>query len=126
MNKNLQEVRRDIEQTRTALGEKIDRLANRVETTKNTTLNPAYHVRTRPWPTLGITVALGCLVGRYMRSRLTNSASRRNGVTERPSVVREMARNAGSSSANVVGLLAADLLRDFINERRRRRQERRS
>jgi hypothetical protein len=37
-----------------------------------------------------------------------------------------MARNAGSSSANVVGLLAADLLRDFINERRRRRQERRS
>ncbi len=126
MDDKLQEVRRDIELTRAALGEKIDRLTNKVETAKNTTLNPAYHVKTRPWPTLGITVALGCLVGRYMKARLVNSAARRNGIPPRPSIVREVARNTSSSAANVVGLLVADFLRDFINERRKRRQERRS
>jgi predicted RecB family endonuclease len=124
VDNNLQEIRRDIEQTRVALGEKINRLTSRVETTTNTTLNPAYHVRTRPWPTLGITVAFGCLLGRFMRSRWSGSATRHNEV--RPSVIREMARNAGSSTASVMGLLVADLLRDFVKERRRKRQSSRS
>jgi len=61
-----------------------------------------------------------------MKARLVNSAARRNGIPPRPSIVREVARNTSSSAANVVGLLVADFLRDFINERRKRRQERRS
>ena len=37
-----------------AVGDKISQLEQKIQTTKNTTLNPPYHVRTRPWATLGI------------------------------------------------------------------------
>jgi hypothetical protein len=123
VDQNLEEVRRDIEQTRFALGEKISRLEQKIQTTKNTTLNPAYHVRTRPWPTLGMFVAAGWVFGRFMKSRWSHSNSRRNKVAERPSIVREITRNASSSAASVVGLLVGDFIREFVNKRRQRRHE---
>jgi hypothetical protein len=123
VDENLQEVRRDIEQTRFALGEKISRLEQKIQTTKNTTLNPAYHVRTRPWPTLGMFVAAGWVFGRFMKSRWSHSNSRRNKVAERPGIIREITRNASSSAASVVGLLVGDFIREFVNKRRQRRHE---
>ena len=51
MDDNLEDVRREVENTRFALADKIERLENKIETTATTTLNPAYYVRTRPWPT---------------------------------------------------------------------------
>jgi hypothetical protein len=124
MEQNLQDVRRDIEQTRIALGDKISLLEKKIETTKNTTLNPAYHVRTRPWPTLGIFVAAGWVFGRFMKSRFSSN-SRRDRVVERPGIIREVARNTTSSAANVVGLVVGDLIREFVNKRRQARKERR-
>jgi hypothetical protein len=123
VDQNLEEVRRDIEQTRFALGEKISRLEQKIQTTKNTTFNPAYHVRTRPWPTLGMFVAAGWVFGRFMKSRWSHSNSRRNKVAERPSIVHEITRNASSSAASVVGLLVGDFIREFVNKRRQRRHE---
>ena len=49
----------EVENTRFALADKIERLENKIETTATTTLNPAYYVRTRPWPTLGVCAFLG-------------------------------------------------------------------
>jgi hypothetical protein len=124
MEQNLQEVRRDIEQTRVALGDKISLLEKKIETTKNTTLNPAYHMRTRPWPTLGMFVAAGWVFGRFMKSRFSSN-SRRGRVAERPGMIREVARSTTSSAASVVGLLVGDFIREFVNKRRQRRKERR-
>ena len=124
MEQNLQDVRRDIEQTRIALGDKISLLEKKIETTKNTTLNPAYHVRTRPWPTLGIFVAAGWVFGRFMKSRFSSN-SRRDRVVGRPGIIREVARSTTSSAANVVGLVVGDLIREFVNKRRQARKERR-
>lgn len=116
MEENLQEVRREIELTRRALGEKVSRLEQKIETTKNTTLNPAYHVRTRPWPTLGSTVVAGFLLGRMFRSR---SSARRNGVYT-PSLTKTAIAPA---AANIVSLLAANFLRDYFAKRHENRFE---
>ena len=40
MDDSLEKVRRDIQETRYALGEKIEKLGDKIETTKNTTLKP--------------------------------------------------------------------------------------
>ena len=113
MEQNLAEVRREIELTRLALGEKVSRLEHKIQTTKNTTLNPAYHVRSRPWPTLGTTVAAGFILGKWMRGR---SAARHNG--------RETAARAqgtiAPAAANIVSMLAVNFIRDYFNERRKR------
>ena len=124
MEQNLQEVRRDIEQTRVALGDKVSQLEQKIQTTKNTTLNPSYHVRTRPWPTLGMFVAAGWVFGRFVKSRWFGSSSGRDKIAARPGIIPAVARSASSSAANVVGLLVADFTREFINKRRRRRHER--
>ena len=48
MEESLESIRRDIENTRFALGEKLGRLEQKIEITTTQTLNPAYYVRTRP------------------------------------------------------------------------------
>ena len=121
MDEKLQDVRRDIELTRTALEDKITRLENRIAITKNTTLNPAYHVQTRPWPTLAGVVAVGWIVGRAIRSKLANSRSRQEGDKERVLLVPDSGRSRKSLASNLVGMLAATLLREFIASARRRR-----
>ena len=73
MDDNLEDVRREVENTRFALADKIERLENKIETTATTTLNPAYYVRTRPWPTLGVCAFLGWVVGRSLQSRATSN-----------------------------------------------------
>ena len=119
MNDNLDEVRHDIEDTRLALGEKIGRSENKIETTATTTLNPAYHVRTRPWPTLGMFVVLGWLVGRALRPK--------SGAGEYPPLQQASSTSDGffrsfvSGAASMMGVVAGDLLRDMIRERRVRR-----
>ena len=117
MTENLEEVRREIEDTRIAIGEKIGRLENKIETTATTTLNPAYYVRTRPWPTLGVFVALGWLVGRALkpsdrkgRYSSAQSASASNGIV----------RSFVSGAASMIGVAAGDLLRDMVRDRRGR------
>jgi hypothetical protein len=117
MDESLEEVRRDIENTRLALGEKISRLENKIETTATTTLNPAYYVQTRPWPTLGIIALAGWLIGRALRA---NGRGKKE-VTTRASVSSDALRSAVSGAASIIGVLAGDLLRDFVKDRRARR-----
>jgi hypothetical protein len=118
VEQNLDEVRREIERTRIALGEKISRLEHKIQTTKNTTLNPAYHVRTRPWPTLGTTLAAGFVLARMLKARSSSSAPE-NGFRAKP-----RARGTiGPATANVVSMVAVNFLRDYFNERRKRRSE---
>jgi len=77
MEESLEDIRRDIENTRFALGEKLGRLEHKIEITTKQTLNPAYYVRTRPWPTLGAFAVLGWMVGRALkpkRNRTRHSA----------------------------------------------------
>jgi hypothetical protein len=107
MSENLEELRRDIEVTRAALGEKVSLLENKIETTANTTLNPAYYVRTRPWPTLGVVTLLGCLAGRKLRKPRHRQEMRvRSGAI-------------GSAAASLAGVVAAELFRDFLRRRKR-------
>ena len=75
MDDNLDDVRREVENARFALADKIERLENKIETTATTTLNPVYYVRTRPWPTLGVCAFLGWVVGRSLQSRATSNHS---------------------------------------------------
>jgi hypothetical protein len=113
MSESLEDIRRDIENTRAALGDKISSLENKIETTANTTLNPAYYVRTRPWPTLGIVTLLGCWVGRSLR---------------RPRTIQEMRGNSSgrlsgsvtSAVASVAGVVVAEVVRDLLRRRKDR------
>jgi hypothetical protein len=111
MSESLEDVRRDIENTRVALGEKISLLENKIETTANTTLNPAYYVRTRPWPTLGVVTLLGCWIGRSLRKPRAahgmplNSSGKFSG-------------GFASAAASVAGVVAAELARDFLRRRK--------
>jgi hypothetical protein len=116
MDESLEKVRRDIENTRFALGEKLGRLENKIETTTTTTLNPAYYVRTRPWPTLGIVVLGGWLVGRALRS----NGAKKNVAAAPTGVANDALRSAVSGAAGIIGVIAGDLLRDFIRDRRAR------
>lgn len=118
MDDNLDEVRRDIKDTRLALGEKIGRLENKIETTATTTLNPAYHVRTRPWPTLGIFVVLGWLVGRALQPR-SQAEQYMSGNPSRSS--QGIKGSLLSGAASMMGVVAGDLVRDMVRERRARR-----
>ena len=112
MEDNLQKVRHEIEQTRIALGEKVSRLEQKILTTKNTTLNPAYHVRTRPWPTLGTTVAAGFVLGCMIKARS-------NGVQAKS----RAKGTIGPAAANIVTIIATDFLRDYFARRRNRRSD---
>jgi hypothetical protein len=118
MNESLDDVRRDIENTRVALGVKISRLENKIETTASTTLNPAYHVKTRPWPTLGVFALLGWFVGRSLKSK---SASKQSSIDHRSNALGGLASSVALGAANVVGVVAGDWVRDFLKDRRKRR-----
>jgi hypothetical protein len=67
MEENLHEVRREIEQTRAALSDKIVRLENKAGEIKRTVLNPAYQVRARPFRSLGASVLAGWMLGTFVR-----------------------------------------------------------
>ena len=115
MNESLDDVRREIENTRVALGVKISRLENKIETTASTTLNPAYHVKTRPWPTLGVFALLGWFVGRSLKSK---SASKESSIDHRSNT---LASSVALGAANVVGVVVGELVRDCVNDRHKRR-----
>lgn len=113
MNENLDEVRQEIESTRFALANKIERLENKIETTATTTLNPAYYVRTRPWPTLGAFAFLGWVIGRALQVRAAKRPARRGS-----SLAGQAMRSFASSAASVAGLAAGDLIRDSLKQRK--------
>lgn len=115
MNESLDEVRRDIEHTRLALGEKIGRLEHKIEITATETLNPAHYVRSRPWPTLGAFALLGWVVGRALQSKLRTDAT----PTTTPSLAGSLIRGVVSGAASSLSLVAGDLVRDFVKDRRR-------
>lgn len=117
MNERLEDVRRDIENTRMALGDKIGRLEHKIEVTTNTTLNPAYYVRTRPWPTLGVFAFAGWLVGRALRPK---RVATNHGVGPSGSLSAEVMRSIFSGAAGAISIVAGDWLRDFIKDRRTR------
>ncbi len=108
MNETLEDVRRDIKNTRVALGEKLSRLENKIETTATTTLNPAYYVRTRPWPTLGIVTVMGWIVGRSLQPRQKGSTTKSN----------ILVGSFASAAASMTGAIAAELFRDFLRRRK--------
>jgi hypothetical protein len=110
MNNSLDEVRRDIEDTRLAIGEKIGRLENKIETTATTTLNPAYHVRTRPWPTLGTFVVLGWFVGRALKPR---TRAEQYPSMQPASASNDIIRSFVSGAASMMGVVAGDWVRDL-------------
>jgi hypothetical protein len=115
MDENLEDVRRDIETTRLALGEKIGRLEHKIQTTATETLNPAYYVRTRPWPTLGAFALLGWMVGRALKPR-----PKKYSAGAPPSVTGSVIRSLVSGAASALGVAAGDVVRDFVKDRRRR------
>lgn len=116
MGENLDELRRDIEQTRHALGDKVGRLEHRVEETATKTLNPAYYVRTRPWPTLGAFAVLGWFVGRALKPHRRHEVSVNGG----PPILRNVVRSLLSGAASSIGVLLGDLVRDTVRQRRKR------
>jgi hypothetical protein len=134
MEPNLEEVRREIEQTRARITEKINRLQEEVEETKRTTLNPAYHVRTRPWRTLGITVLAGWIVGRMAapKGRRRNNYAASDNRSACDGAPRTNGRNIVARAAlagiraTVSSLIVRDLVkavvRDYVRHRWRRRR----
>jgi hypothetical protein len=113
MSESLEDIRRDIENTRAALGDKISLLENKIETTANTTLNPAYYVRTRPWPTLGIITLASCWIGRSLKKPRTAREIRRSSSGR-------LSGSFASGVASVAGVVAAELVRDFLRRRKDR------
>ena len=113
MDDNLYEVRQDIESTRGALADKIERLENKIETTATTTLNPAYYVRTRPWPTLSVCAFLGWVIGRSLQVRAAKSSAPR-----KASLSGQMIRSFASAAASVAGVAAGDFVRDALKQRK--------
>lgn len=115
MDENLEDVRRDIESTRLALGEKIGRLEHKIQRTATETLNPAYYVRTRPWPTLGVFALLGWMVGRALKPKREKYTA--GGP---PSLTGSVIRSLVSGAASALGVAAGDVVRDFVKDRRHR------
>jgi hypothetical protein len=115
---DLENVRREIEETRLALGNKISRLEDKIVTTKNTTLNPAYHVKKRPWPTLATIVAIGWLLGhRFVTpSKRKICKGLKNRSTERHAT-RRLLRNLGSPLVSLLGIAAATMIRNVVRAR---------
>lgn len=113
MDDNLDQVRHDIESTRFALANKIERLENKIETTATTTLNPAHYMRTRPWPTLGVCAFLGWVIGRSLQVRAAKSSGMRQ-----PSLGGQLIRSFASSAASMAGVAAGDFIRDALKERK--------
>jgi hypothetical protein len=129
MESNLDEVRREIEQTRARITEKIGLLQEEVERTKKTTLNPAYHMQRRPLQTLGVSVLAGWILGRIAtpkKNRPGNHAVSEdrlgsNGVPEngRRSVVARAALAGIRATAS--SLIMRDLLKGFLGDYVKRR-----
>jgi hypothetical protein len=120
MEESLESIRRDIEQTRLALGEKLGRLEHKIEITTTQTLNPAYYVRARPWPTLGAFAVLGWMVGRALKPK--RDGQKRNGQrysAAPPAVTGSLVRSLVSAAAAALGGAAGNLVRDIVKDRRR-------
>jgi hypothetical protein len=115
-NDNLEEVRRDIEVTRYALGEKIEKLEEKIETTKKTTLNPTYHLRTHPWPILATVTVLGCWVGRALRSKPPHKAPKTTGGAG--IIGTSLASGFASALSSGAAVIAGDFLRSLLQQRR--------
>ena len=115
MEESLESIRRDIENTRFALGEKLGRLEHKIEITTTQTLNPAYYVRTRPWPTLGAFAVLGWVIGRALKPK-----KNRNRHAAPPTLTGSVVRSVVSGAATALGGAAGDLVRDIVKGRRRR------
>jgi hypothetical protein len=111
VNENLDEVRHEIENTRFALADKIERLENKIENTATTTLNPAYYVRTRPWPTLGVCAFLGWVIGRSLQVRGARGA-------RGPGLAAQVLRTFFASAASVAGVAAGDFIRESLKQRK--------
>jgi hypothetical protein len=114
MEESLESIRRDIENTRFALGEKLGRLEHKIEITTTQTLNPAYYVRTRPWPTLGAFAVLGWVIGRALKPK-----KNRNRHAAPPTLTGSVVRSVVSGAATALGGAAGDLVRDIVKDRRR-------
>jgi len=115
MEESLEDIRRDIENTRFSLGEKLGRLEHKIEITTKQTLNPAYYVRTRPWPTLGAFAVLGWMVGRALKPKRN-----RTRPSAPPTLAGSVVRSVVSGAATALGGAAGDLVRDIVKDRRRR------
>jgi hypothetical protein len=129
MESNLDAVRREIELTRARMSKKIALLQQEVENTKRTTLNPAYHLRTRTWQTFGISVLAGWLLGRMAKPKKNRRSNHAvsddrfpsNGVPEngRRSVVARAALAGMRATAS--SLLVKDLVKGLIGDYVKRR-----
>jgi hypothetical protein len=115
MEESLESIRRDIENTRFSLGEKLGRLEHKIEVTTKQTLNPAYYVRTRPWPTLGAIAVFGWVVGRALKPK-----GNRKRYSAPPTLAGSVVRSVVSGAATALGGAAGDLVRDIVKDRRRR------
>jgi hypothetical protein len=134
MESSLEEVRREIEQTRARITEKISLLQEEVERTKRTTLNPAYHARKHPLPALGMSLLAGWILARLatprksQRSHPVASDNRfaSNGVPKnrRRSVVARAALAGIKATAS--SLIVRDLVKGFLGDYVKRRWSRRA
>lgn len=113
MDDNLDEVRHEIESARFALADKIERLENKIETTATTTFNPAYYVRTRPWPTLGVCAFVGWVIGRSLQIRASKPAA-----APGAGLAAQLIRSFASAAASVAGVAAGDFIRDSLRRRK--------
>jgi len=113
VNSTLDQLRRDIESTRYALGEKIATLENKIETTKNTTLNPAYYVRTRPWPILGAVTVMGYFVGRALKSKPSQANTGSDA-----GIIGGITRSMMVAASSALGRMAVDTVREKLNKRK--------
>lgn len=71
MDQSSHEIQREREQTRAALTEKIDLLEERVRDTKRAVkqqFDYRYQTEKQPWKMLGISVVIGFLIGKTVRS----------------------------------------------------------
>jgi hypothetical protein len=119
VNESLEDVRRDIENIRSAIGEKIEKIEDKIETTKNTTLNPTYYLKTHPWPILGGIALLSCLAGRSLRFK-------RSEIIPPPAgngLVGSAIGSVASTLLNAAAVVAANYFRDRLAERRDHRDD---
>lgn len=71
MDQSTHEIQREREQTRSALTEKIELLEERVRDTKRAVkqkFDYRYQTEKQPWKMLGVSVAMGYLIGKTFRS----------------------------------------------------------
>jgi len=116
MNLTLDELRRDIESTRYVLGDKIATLERRIQTTKNTTLNPEYYLKTSPWPILAVITLMGYFVGRGLKSKPSKANLSRVNKGD-TGVIGGMVRSMMIAISGSAGRMVVDSVRNQLNKR---------